>query len=137
MEHSSALVYMRDNCPNTWEHGRWRDGDGERWIEDTFAVAACYAEALTTAELAPTGLATGESSTTELAATEGSITTGLAATGGSSTTKLAATSLAKTAVGSATPTSTGAPSGGMGRLGTEMWMVALAGIAAVAVGCEW
>lgn len=137
MEHSSALVYMRDNCPNTWENGRWRDGDGERWIEDTFAVAACYAEALTTAKLTPTGLATGGSSTTELAATGGSMTTGLAATEGSSTTKLAATSLANTAVGSATPTSTDEPSGGVGRLGAEVWMAALAGIAAVAVGCEW
>ncbi|KAL5353708.1 hypothetical protein ACLOAV_001748 [Pseudogymnoascus australis] len=137
MEHSSALVYMRDNCPNTWEHGRWRDGDGERWIQDTFAIAACYSEALTTAEVAPTRLATGGLSTTEPAATGVSMTTGLPATEGSSTTKLEATSLAKTAGETTTPTSTDAPSAGMGRLGAELWIVALAGIAAVAAGCEW
>ncbi|OBT58025.1 hypothetical protein VE04_02535 [Pseudogymnoascus sp. 24MN13] len=137
MEHSSALVYMRDNCPNTWEHGRWRDGDGERWIQDTYVIAACYAEALMTAELALMGVATGGSSTTELAAMGVLMTTGLVAMGGSTAMKLAVMSLVETAVGSAAPTSTGAPSGGMGRLSAEMWVAALAGIAAVAGGYEW
>ncbi|KFY17435.1 hypothetical protein V492_00684 [Pseudogymnoascus sp. VKM F-4246] len=122
MEHRTALNYMMIHCPDTWEHGRWRDGNGEQWFADTFNVASCYSDALTTAELAPTG-----------PAKEGSGTTEPAATGGSSTTKVEATSLAKTDVGSANPTSTDMPSGGMGRLGAEMWVAALVGIAAVAL----
>ncbi|KFZ10643.1 hypothetical protein V502_08024 [Pseudogymnoascus sp. VKM F-4520 (FW-2644)] len=75
----------------------WRNAGSEEWLDDTIAFAGCYAETLTAAGPAPTGLTS-----------EGSRTTELTATGRSGV-----------AAGSPTPTSTDASNGG-GSVGAEM-----------------
>lgn len=106
---SSTIAFLREDCPNTWEKNFWRIPGSEEWLNDTIAFAGCYAEALTATEPAPTG----------------------STTGGAGTTEVTATSRSGAAVGSATPTSTDVPNGA-GWVGVDMWMVAMAGLAAVA-----
>ncbi|KFZ07587.1 hypothetical protein V501_06320 [Pseudogymnoascus sp. VKM F-4519 (FW-2642)] len=107
---SSTIAFLKEDCPNNWDLSLWRVPGGEEWLNDTIAFAGCYAEALTATGPAPTGLAAG----------------------GAATTKTTATSREGAAVGSATPTATDVPNGA-GWVGVDMWMVAMAGFAAVVV----
>ena len=69
-ERSSAVVSLRENCPNVWENALLHGSTGrEEWLNDTIAFAGCYAEALTTAGSATTGTTSGGSRPTELTAT--------------------------------------------------------------------
>ncbi|KFX93487.1 hypothetical protein O988_06802 [Pseudogymnoascus sp. VKM F-3808] len=117
-DNAQDLINMRDNCPNTFKNGKWRDGDGERLVDDTFAIAHCYADVLAKVE------------ETQTTTTGWPVATEPAVTPSSTITEQATRSPSETAAPSETST------GGVGYMGAEMWMVALAGAAAVAVGCE-
>ncbi|OBT84543.1 hypothetical protein VE02_06801 [Pseudogymnoascus sp. 03VT05] len=105
---SSTIEFLREDCPSNWEKNFWRIPGSEEWLNDTIAFAGCYAEALTATGPAPTGQTTGVAGTTEVTATS------------------------REGPGSATPTSTDAPNGA-GWVGVDMWIVAMAGFAAVMV----
>ncbi|OBT63856.1 hypothetical protein VE03_06562 [Pseudogymnoascus sp. 23342-1-I1] len=111
---SSTVSFLIEDCPNVWQPNHLLTHAGfEEWPHDTIAFAGCYADALTTAGSSPMWPALGGSEPTET------------------------TAASRSALGSPTPISTDVPNGGLGWVGAEMSMLAIAGLGAVVVSSEW